>query len=190
MRRWILTAATLVPAALALGCSAGPSAVFKEAFVLYRSPMEPKGTQVVYIGFVNETHARYVQDGNVVPGMLRGTKTLPDDETGSVLDDLAALGYPERWTAVGTLGAGLAMAPRDDLLLVELDGQVHVFVRGPPGGGAETVRHLRRFTESKMVVLDIAGGRSGFRVIQNPQGAGLFEKQIEDLTRRKKEDGR
>lgn len=183
-RTWIL-ALWLCAAA---GCSGGASVEFRDALVLYRGPAPGKAAPL-FIGFVNADHSAYVEEGNVRAD-VPGAKPLDRASAARCLDRLADLGYPDRWTPVGDLGSACALRPEAHLLMAEVDGRVHVLVRPAGAGDAESVAELRRFVDSKSVLIEAAGERTGFRVVPNREGSSLFERQIKDLEQSRPGGGR
>ncbi|MHC5038445.1 MAG: hypothetical protein ACYTHM_14125 [Planctomycetota bacterium] len=172
---------------LAGGCG-GSTIEFKEALVLLREPY-PEGEKTpVYFGFVNQSHPRYMDKGNVRVE-IPGAKPLSDSVASACLSRLTDLGYPEAWTSMGDLQKALIARKAQYVLITEVDGKVHILVRGALGTTSESHRDLQRFVDSKKALIDAAGYTTGFRVIPNPQGAGLFENQRKRLGKgsRKKE---
>jgi hypothetical protein len=173
--------AVLILALIPLAGCAGPGGYeFREALVLYRSAVRPGEPAPVFIGFVNASHPRYVHEGNVreeVPG----AKALDDETTGECLGRLADLGYPKDWIPAGDISTAIQTRPRDHILVAEVDGKVHLLIRGAAAGDAESRRHIMRFVDSKRILVDRVGYRAGYRIIRNKEGAKLFEKQREKI---------
>ena len=176
----VLLAVLILALAPLVGCAGSGGYEFREALVLYRSAVRPGEPEPVFIGFVNATHPRYVHEGNVREE-IPGAKALDDETTGECLGCLADLGYPKDWIPTGDIFTTIHTRPRDHILVAEVDGKVHILIRGAAGGDAETRRHIKRFVDSKRVLVDRVGYRAGYRIIRNKEGAKLFERQLEKI---------
>ena len=161
---------------------------YRDALVLYRAPLK-EGAEPTLVGFVNADHSRYVVEGNVraeIPAAKPVPRTVADD----CFDRLADMGYPEAWTTGADLRSALTLRREDHVLVAEVDGRVRVFVKGGRGTDEESLLRRRRFAESKKALIEATLRSTGFRVIENKEGADLFEKQLKDLERQKREGRR
>ncbi|GEM_PF-3276245 len=189
MKRTVLSWLILAPVLLA-GCGSGGGVAFREALLCYRTPRRKHAEEPLYIGLLNRTHPRYVKEGIVRDDIPQGIKPVSEETIGETLQRLADLGFPETWRVASGLDAALAMRPGNHVLLAEVDGETRVMVRGSAGDDAEAMRRLRRFVDSKIVIVNASRSETGFRVIQNREGASLFEKQKKDLGNRPSDGGK
>jgi len=166
--------------ALAAGCG-GSGFEFREALVLYRTPLEPAGKDTLYFGFVNAGHPRYMKGGQPSED-LPGTKPVDDETAGECLDRLAGVGFPEEWEPAPELRAALASHPKQHILVAEVDGAIRILAR--PGASDEQRGALQRFVASKEAMIQTAGYATGFRVVTNKAGASLFESERDKLRRK------
>ncbi|MHC4779964.1 MAG: hypothetical protein ACYTFG_15440 [Planctomycetota bacterium] len=170
----------VVLASAAAGCAGSGGYEFREALVLYRAAVRADDSDPVFIGFVNTSHPRYVDMGNVRPE-IPGAKPIDDETASECLGDLEDLGFPTGWMVSSNLFAALRAHPRDHILVAEVDGKVRLLIRGAAGSDAESRRRLKQFVDSKRVIVERVGYRSGYRIIKNKEGASLFEKQRQKI---------
>jgi hypothetical protein len=163
-------AATAILVALAAGCGGGFE--FRDAVVLYRTPLE--GGDPLCFGFVNAGNSVRVKDGAPAED-LPGAKPVDEETAGDCLERLAGEGFPAEWEPAGDLRGALASHPKQHVLVAEVDGSVRVLARPVAASDADTVARLRRFVASKEALIETAGYRTGFRVVSNKAGAALFE---------------
>jgi len=172
-------------AVAAAGCGGGTAIEYRDALVIYRGPVK-EGTKLLMIGFVNTDHGRYIVEGNV-RSEIPAVKPLKRTASDACLERLADLGYPEAWVPAADLNSALATRKGDHVIVAEVDRKVHVFIRGGLGNDLESLERRKRFGNSKQALIMATLRSTGFRVIQNKQGAKLFEKQMEELARESRE---
>jgi hypothetical protein len=183
------SAAAFLGLALAAGCGGGFE--FRDALVIYRSPLEAEtpgkapaagGGQALYFGFVNAANSRWAKDGAPSPD-LPGTKPVDEQTAEACLERMADEGFPSAWDAAPDVQAALASRPRQHVLVAEVDGAARVLARPGPSADPVAVEGIRRFVACKEALMQTAGYGSGFRVVSNKAGSALFESEQQRLRR-------